>query len=736
MGTPKKVLVLGPQPGDPAVAAVQAIRALRDEGACVVLLDPNAASVSTDPELAHRTYLEPVTREAAERVIALEQPDAVLATTSGDAGLQLALALARPGLTVLGAARADAPRLLAGAPGTLVEAIVLRDATDALLLCTFEHPDARGVHPADSIALCPAQLPPAQLGQVQSLAAEALARLGAFGGVVRLAVGDDVTVLEASACFTHECGLATHASGVAVAGVATRLALGRTLAGLGVAPLPVPGALVRLPVFEVGAEGLALGRARRSRGHVVGAAADRAAAMRNAWQALDASADALLPELPISEQNAKRVVLVGAGADAANEGPELDWACVHAGRALREAGFEPVLVSPNPDSLCGELGAVTAHHLVPLKAEAVLGVCRAVGASTALLQCGGRAALELAEALEAAGITLLGTGGGALAVMRDELPRILRGLGVAHAPGQGGGDATVVDLDLVADRTGKVVVGGVLQQVEPALVHPSDAAATFPPHSLRPEVIERLKDVAGELARALRVVGLLSVRFLVRGKAVSVVEAVPRVSRTLPVVAKATGVPMVRLAVRVALGDTLVGLGVESDPEPRFHAVKEAVLPVTTGAVRLGPRGRATGTVMSFAESLPAAFASSQLAAGTALPTHGRVLLALTQDDNPAGVDLHRRLVALGYEVLAAEGTQAYLAGKRIAALLAVAPSASQLALLIDTRADDHLRREAVMAGVPHFSTVEAARLLVSALEARASGERSLRPLQAFLEAR
>ncbi|MFT3836786.1 MAG: hypothetical protein QM723_07300 [Myxococcaceae bacterium] len=724
-----KVMVLGPAPGEPAVATVQAIQALRAAGCEVVLIDPSAASITTDPDLAHRTYLEPVSREVAEKVIAAEKPDAVLATTGGAEGVKLALALKRPGLQVLGASVAEAPRYWGSADGLIVDMVLLRDAKSSQVVCTLEHPDARGDHPADSVAISPARLSPEQLTEAQAFAAAALERMGAFGGTVRVAVGTTIEVIDAAPYFSHECGLATRISGVPVASIATRYALGTPLlTGEGREPNGLRGEVshtfVRLPVFDA-ANDSALGRARRSRGHVIGCGADVNEAMRNAWQAMEQPVQVTSPGerdalvRPLLSGEGLRVAILGAGAEP-NE--EIDWACVHAGRALQVAGFQTILLSPNPDSVAVELKAVSQHLLVPLTPDAVIAACRSVGATFAYVQAGGETALDLAPALEAAGIFLLGSPAAAIHNVHGEL------LSTDTS------DAVLVDLELVADRTGKIVVGGVLQQVEPALVHPGDAAFSLPPHSLKPEIVERLKDAATGFVQRAGVVGLLSLRCAVRGKSVAIVDASPRVSRALPFVAKTTGVPLVSLAVRVALGDTLKSLGIESDPEPKHHAVKEAVLPVTTGAVRLGPSSRATTSVMSLADSLPAAFANSQLAAGTALPRSGRVLLALTDDDNPSAVDLARRLEALGFDVHAPQSTHTYLVTKRVSAQLAVNPSAANLAMLIDTHSDDRLRREAVMSGVPHFSTVEAARLLVSALEARAAGERAPRPLQAFFE--
>ncbi len=300
-------------------------------------------------------------------------------------------------------------------------------------------------------------------------------------------------------------------------------------------------------------------------------------------------------------------------------------------------------------------------------------------------------------------------------------------------------EASLADVELLCDRDGAVIVGGIVEHVEQSGVHSADAAYTLPPHSLKPEVVEHLKDLASALARGLNIVGLLNVRFAVQGKAVFVLAANPYASRTLPFVSKVTALPMPKLATQLMLGHTLTELGVTDEPKLSHCAVREAVFPASDAP--LGLHMRSTGEVMAVAESLAAAFGKSQLAAGTALPKSGEVILAVHDDDKPAVVDLAKRLHALGFNVRASTGTLAYLATKGVAALALPTPlEGSAMAALIVTVAPGsmttgfELRHAARLASAPTFTTVEAARLFVAALEARAASERVM-SLQSFAQA-
>ena len=228
-------------------------------------------------------------------------------------------------------------------------------------------------------------------------------------------------------------------------------------------------------------------------------------------------------------------------------------------------------------------------------------------------------------------------------------------------------DATEVDVDAVRDITGEVLIGGVMEHVEEAGVHSGDSACAIPPQNLPDWVVEVIHSYAKALANALEVVGLLNVQFAVSGTTVYVIEANPRASRTVPFVAKATGVPLAKVATRVMLGATLNELrkeGLLTEPITGHVSVKEAVLPFSRFPevdTALGPEMRSTGEVMGIDATFGLAFVKAETAAGTILPTTGLVFLSLADRDKPAGLVVAQRLRELGLGIAATSGTAEYL---------------------------------------------------------------------------
>jgi carbamoyl-phosphate synthase large subunit len=515
----------------------------------------------------------------------------------------------------------------------------------------------------------------------------------------------------------------------------------------------------------------------------------------------------------------QKVLILGSGPIRIGQGIEFDYCCVHAAFALREAGFETIMINCNPETVSTDFDTSDRLYFEPLTLEDVLEIAHREKPIGVIVQFGGQTPLRLATGLEAAGVPILGTtpdsidraedrerfarlidalrlkqpengvarsheealqvaarigypvmvrpsyvlGGRAMEVVHDpaDLDRYMREA-VAASPEHPVlvdrflRDATEVDLDLVADREGNVMVGGVLEHVEEAGVHSGDAACTLPPHSLAPDLVERMKDQATALARELGVVGLMNVQFAVQGRTVYVLEVNPRASRTVPFVSKGTGVPLAKIAALCMVGKTLPELGHVSEPVPRYVAVKESVFPFARFSgvdVILGPEMKSTGEVMGIAGDFPSAFAKSQIAAGVRFPPPGEaVFLSVKDDDKPAVVDLARRLQALGYRLVATRGTKAYLAGKGVQTeeVLKVAEGSPNIVdlicgkgigLVINTTAGKReiadsfsIRRQALMHGVPYFTTVQAARMAVGALEALARHELEYRPLQELLK--
>ena len=318
-------------------------------------------------------------------------------------------------------------------------------------------------------------------------------------------------------------------------------------------------------------------------------------------------------------------------------------------------------------------------------------------------------------------------------------------------------DATEVDVDAIRDHTGEVLVGGVMEHVEEAGVHSGDSACALPPYSLSAETISVIEDHTRAIAEALGVVGLVNVQYAVKANQVFVIEANPRASRTVPFVAKATGVPLVKVAARVMLGATLAELreeGLLHPPAPGgYVAIKEAVLPFNRfpdADTVLGPEMRSTGEVMGIDTTFGLAFAKSQLAAGDRLPERGTVFMSLADRDKATGVEAAARFVQGGFTLAATAGTADALeaAGIPVATRVAKVGEASgtdavaligsgAVQLVVNSprgrgaRADGaHIRAEAAVQGVPCLTTAAAGLAAANGILDTARHELRVRTLQ------
>ena len=428
--------------------------------------------------------------------------------------------------------------------------------------------------------------------------------------------------------------------------------------------------------------------------------------------------------------NRDKIVILGGGPNRIGQGIEFDYCCCHACFALTDAGYETIMVNCNPETVSTDYDTSDRLYFEPLTYEAVMEILRVEQENGSLkgviVQFGGQTPLKLANALEEAGIPILGTSPDAidLAEDRERFQQLLQKLGlrqphngiattrdeafaVAHEVGYpvvirpsyvlGGrameivrsdeqleryireavvvsGDSPVlidgylagaveVDVDALCDGT-DVHVAGVMEHIEEAGVHSGDSACCLPPHSLSTEMIEELKRQTAEMALALGVVGLMNVQFAIKGDDIYVLEVNPRASRTVPFVAKAIGAPIAAIAARLMAGEQLTGFDLPS-ATPNHVAVKEAVLPFARFPgvdTLLGPEMRSTGEVMGIDKGFARAFLKAQLAAGVVLPTEGAVFISVKDADKPVIVDAAQRLDAMGFRIIATKGTAAHLA--------------------------------------------------------------------------
>ncbi len=315
-------------------------------------------------------------------------------------------------------------------------------------------------------------------------------------------------------------------------------------------------------------------------------------------------------------------------------------------------------------------------------------------------------------------------------------------------------DATEVDVDAIADGTDCVVMG-IMEHIEEAGVHSGDSACSIPPYSLSDAVLTEIREATRKLAEKLNVIGLMNIQFAIKTEdgqpILYVLEVNPRASRTVPFVAKATGVPVANLATKVMKGMTLKELGITKEPIPRHVSIKESVFPFRKFAgvdIVLGPEMRSTGEVMGISDKFPLAFAKSQIAAGTVLPETGKIFLSLSGRHKDSVGPLGKSLIDLGFDLLATSGTAARLEadGVKVTRVKKIAEGHPNLIdylkngdvqLIMNTpsgkgaRTDEgKIRAAAVQFGVPCITTLDAADAAVNAMRALREGPLEVQSLQ------
>ena len=440
------------------------------------------------------------------------------------------------------------------------------------------------------------------------------------------------------------------------------------------------------------------------------------------------------PECEAAPSDREKVVILGGGPNRIGQGIEFDYCCCHACFALADAGYETIMVNCNPETVSTDYDTSDRLYFEPLTAEDVLEILHVEQQNGTLkgviVQFGGQTPLNLAKALEAAGIPILGTSPKAidLAEDREQFAALVTRLGlkqpdngiarsrdeavaVASRIGypvlmrpsfvlggrameivdteaqlehyiatavQVSGDAPVlidsylrdaveVDVDAIADGV-QVVVAGILQHIEEAGVHSGDSACSLPPYSLAPEIVTEIARQAEVLARALSVRGLMNVQFAVKDGEVYIIEVNPRASRTVPFVAKAIGSPIAKIAARVMAGEMLADLP-RIDLDIPHIAVKEAVFPFARFPgvdPVLSPEMKSTGEVMGIDRDFARAFAKAQLGAGTILPQAGTLFVSVKDSDKPVIMPAVRELLELGFAIVATDGTARYLEGEGV----------------------------------------------------------------------
>jgi carbamoyl-phosphate synthase large subunit len=514
----------------------------------------------------------------------------------------------------------------------------------------------------------------------------------------------------------------------------------------------------------------------------------------------------------------KKIMILGGGPNRIGQGIEFDYCCVHAVFALREAGFETIMVNCNPETVSTDYDTSDRLYFEPLTLEDVLSIVDVEKPDGIIVQFGGQTPLKLAVPLERAGAPIIGTPPDAIdrAEDRERFEELLESLGLQRPAGAvarsadeaeaiaerigypvlvrpsyvlGGramqivqdvkalrnymrfavrasedhpvlvdrflSDAIEVDVDAICDGQ-RVVVGGIMEHIEEAGVHSGDSACSLPPYSLPQFVLEAILSATRKLALELGVLGLMNVQYAVKNGEVYVIEVNPRASRTVPFVSKAIGRPLAKLAALVMTGKSLDELGFMGEVVPRHFSVKEAVFPFVKFPgvdTLLGPEMKSTGEVMGIDSNFGRAYAKAQIQAGNSLPLSGTALVSVRSEERQQVVAPVRKLVSLGFEIVATKGTARVLseAGidvKPINKAQEGSPHTVDLiegggvALVINTTAPDpvavadslSMRRAALVRGIPYCTTLAAARAsaeAIAALHQESIGVRSLQEIHA-----
>jgi carbamoyl-phosphate synthase large subunit len=530
-----------------------------------------------------------------------------------------------------------------------------------------------------------------------------------------------------------------------------------------------------------------------------------------------------------------KAIILGGGPNRIGQGIEFDYCCVHASFALRDLGYETIMVNCNPETVSTDYDTSDRLYFEPLTLEDVLNVWENESAGRrddpasrlydpadrssahqpvpVLVQFGGQTPLNLARGLVAAGVPIWGTSQDAidLAEDRGRFSALLQQLEIAQ-PESGmaadlssarriaqrigypvlvrpsyvlGGramaiayddeglaqyiqeaaaisagqpvlidryleDAFEVDVDAVGDGR-RVVIGGIMEHVEEAGVHSGDSAQVMPPYKVSAYHLSIIRDEAVRIGLALGVKGLMNIQFAIKDDEVYVLEVNPRASRTVPFVAKATGVPLARIAAQVASGKSLAELGLTQEPPLDGFFVKEAVLPFDKfpgAAVFLSPEMRSTGEVMGHASSFGHAFAKAEMGAGQKVPLGGGALVTVNDFDKGAITRLARDLARLGFTLYATRGTAAWLrqvgipvetvnkvseGGETTADLIASGKVSLVISTPLGSRAyqdGQALRAAAIRYGVMLVTTLTGAAATVSGIRALKQKQLRVRSLQ------
>lgn len=517
-------------------------------------------------------------------------------------------------------------------------------------------------------------------------------------------------------------------------------------------------------------------------------------------------------EVAVSDK--KKIMIIGGGPNRIGQGIEFDYTCVHAAFTLRDEGYESIMINCNPETVSTDFDTANKLYFEPITVEDVLTIYDKEKPEGVIVQFGGQTPLNIAQALKDAGVTIIGTQPEGIRLAEDreyfrqrmialDIPQpqsgTARSLEEAVALGKeigypvmvrpsfvlGGRGMEIIydetnlkrygveaiqvspDFPMLIDRfldnaieaevdalsDGKTTfVATVMEHIELAGIHSGDSACTIPPVSIGADHIATMEKYAQLIAEDFQVNGILNVQFAICEGTVYIIEANPRASRTVPIVAKVTGIPLARYATEIMLGKSVASLNIQK-PECKFIGVKEAVFPFNMFPEVdpvLGPEMRATGEVMGISDNYGMAYYKAQEASGCRLPIEGKVLLTVSPRDKQYLEPIARELTDLGFTMIATEGTAALLKEFGITAEVARKLHEGrphlgdmirnkQIDLIINTPIgregkidDSYIRMLAIQHKIPYMTTIAAAKATVEGIRAAQAGKVTPKALQEY----
>jgi carbamoyl-phosphate synthase large subunit len=511
----------------------------------------------------------------------------------------------------------------------------------------------------------------------------------------------------------------------------------------------------------------------------------------------------------MAQADKQKVIVIGGGPIRIGQGIEFDYCCVHCVWALREIGYEGIIINNNPETVSTDFDTSDRLYFEPLTEEDCLNIIDKEQPLGVVVQFGGQTPINLAEPLFRAGVKILGTPFESIEIAEDRnlFELLLRELDIPKPAGRGvtsldeavrvaneigypvlvrpsfvlGGRAMEivynerdlvsymrmaadvnpnrpvlvdkyvygkeVEVDVIADGE-TCLLPGIMEHIERAGVHSGDSMAVYPPQTLSQAVIGQVVDYSTRIARALKVQGLMNVQYVVENEQVYVLEVNPRASRTVPYLSKITGVPMVNVATKLMLGNTLKQLGYAGGlwQTPKHVAVKAPVFSfgkLTQVDVDLGPEMKSTGEIMGIDDNFHRALYKAMVASGYDVPLQGSILVTVADRDKAEASIIIKGFADMGYRIFATEGTARYLNNMGIAAMpvkkiedghpnILDMVTNKEVVLLLNTPTGGRrqqrdgmiIRRASVEHGVPCLTSLDTARALLLALSARQADSR------------